>query len=79
MGGAFINSFCLVFILGERIITVCFSYGELNLFDILGLWHILWLLVAGYWSPEAGWSGWMVDVSSTLDSLIMMMMMMMML
>ena len=20
---------------------------------------------AGYWTPEAGWSGWVVDVSST--------------
>ena len=26
---------------------------------------ICWLAVAGYWSPEAGWSGWVVDISST--------------
>ena len=26
---------------------------------------ICWLAVAGYWSPEAGWSGWVVAVSLT--------------
>ena len=26
---------------------------------------ICWLVVAGYWSPEAGSSGWVIDVSST--------------
>ena len=32
-------------------------------YQLLLIWLAGWL--AGYWVPEAGWSGWVVDVSST--------------
>ena len=47
-------------------IIVFGRYGALKkAFKNYQLSLICRLVVAGYWSPAAGWSGWVVDVSST--------------